>query len=213
MSTKTSIILLIAMIAIAFIAGILLYNQMPDPMPSHWDAQGNVNGFMDKFWGVFLMPLITIGMVLLFLAIPEIDPLKTNIATFRDLYNLFIVLIVGFMLYTYALTLLWALNYQFNMTTMILPPVGLIFIAAGYMMGKSKRNFFIGIRTPWTLSSDNVWNKTHQLGKWIFIGAGIATILCTFLGEIGFWFMMTVLILAAFVPIVYSYILWQKESK
>jgi uncharacterized membrane protein len=213
MSTKNSIIVSIVLITIATIAGIALYSQLPDPMPSHWDAAGNVNDYMPKFWGTFLMPLISSGMLLLLLAVPSIDPLKANIALFRGLYNLFVTLIIGFMLVIHGLTLAWGLGYQFNMTVMILPLVGLLFIGAGFMMGKSKRNFFIGIRTPWTLSSDTVWNKTHQLGQWTFVGAGAVTILSTFLGKAGFGFMMTALLLAAFVPIIYSYILWRQEQK
>jgi uncharacterized membrane protein len=212
MSTKNSIIVSIVLIAIATIAGIALYSQLPDPMPSHWDAAGNVNDYMPKFWGAFLMPLISIGLLFLLIAIPSIDPLKANIALFRGLYNLFITLVIGFMLFIYGLTLASALGYPFNMTTFMMPAMGLLFIGAGYMMGKSKRNFFIGIRTPWTLSSENVWNKTHQLGKWMFFGAGIVTILSTLFGPSGFTVMIPALLLAAFVPIVYSYILWRQEQ-
>jgi uncharacterized membrane protein len=212
MSTKAATITIVGMIGVAFLVALFLYPQMPDPMPSHWNAAGEVDGYMSKAWGLFLMPLLAVGVFLLFLAIPRIDPLKANIAEFIRAYNLMMVLLIGYLLYIYGLTLVWALGYQFNMTFMLLPAMGVLFIAIGYLVGKAKRNFFVGIRTPWTLSSDTVWAKTHQLGKWTFVGAGGVSILCAFLGEIGFWVFTVTLLAAAFVPIIYSYILWKREN-
>jgi uncharacterized membrane protein len=212
MSTKTSTTISFVLIAIALIVGLVLYARLPDPMPSHWNAAGEIDGYMPKFWGIFLMPIATVVLVPLFLIIPNIDPLKANIAKFRGVFNWFIVVFVVYMLFVYALTLAAALGYQFNMTTMILPIVGLLFIGAGYMMSKAKRNFFIGIRTPWTLSSEMVWDETHKLGAKMFMAGGVVTILGVFLGENGIWLMMVAVLVAAFVPIVYSYILWRREN-
>ena len=92
MSTRTTIIVVSIMIIASTLVGIALWSQLPDPMASHWDASDQVNGYTSKFWGVFLMPLMTAGLFLLFLAIPNIDPLKANIAQFRETFNLFIVL-------------------------------------------------------------------------------------------------------------------------
>jgi uncharacterized membrane protein len=213
MSTKTSITISFILVAIAFVAGIALWGRLPDPMPAHWNAAGEIDGYMSKFWGVFLMPIITIGLVGLFMAIPHIDPLKANIAQFRDVFNLFIVFFTAYMLYIFALTIAAALGYQFNMTYFILPPVGLLFIGAGYLMKKAKRNFFIGIRTPWTLSNDEVWDKTHQMGSKLFIAGGVVTVLCAFLGETGIWVMLVAMMIAAFVPMIYSYILFAQIEK
>lgn len=212
MSTKTSTIISVILIAIALIAGIFLYARLPDPMPSHWNAAGQVDGYMSRFWGIFLMPIITVALVALFLVIPQIDPLKANIARFRGAFNWFIVAFVAYMLYIYALTLAASLGFQFNMTIMLLPVVGLLFIGAGYMMGQAKRNFFIGIRTPWTLSSETVWDETHKLGSKLFMIGGVVTIVSAFLGENGIWLMLVAMLAAAFVPIVYSYILWRREN-
>jgi uncharacterized membrane protein len=213
MSNRTMLIVGIALLAITFLIGIAVYPRMPNPMASHWDASGQVNGYISTFWGVFLMPLMSAGLFLLFLAIPNIDPLKANIAQFRGIYNLFIVLFLGYMLYIYALTLAWNLGYtSFDMTTAILPAVGLLFVFLGILLGRAKRNFFIGIRTPWTLSSDTVWAKTHQLGSKLFIGAGILTLLAIPLGENGFWLLFALILFAALVPIVYSYFLWKRET-
>jgi uncharacterized membrane protein len=212
MSTKTATITAITLVVISFLVALALYPTMPDPMPAHWNAAGELDGYMSKFWGVFLIPLITLGMLFLFLAIPRIDPLKANIAQFIDSYNWMMVLFIAYMLYVYALTLLAALGYQFNMTTMLLPAMGALFIVIGFLLGKAKRNFFIGIRTPWTLSSDTVWAKTHEMGKWAFVGAGVVCIFCAFLGEAAFWVMMICILAAAFIPIIYSYILWKREN-
>jgi uncharacterized membrane protein len=212
MSTKAATITAITLVVISVLVAIALYPTMPDPMPSHWNAAGEINGYMSKFWGLFLMPLVTLGMLLLFLAIPRIDPLKANIAQFIESYNLMMVLLIVYMLYVYALTLLAATGYLFNMTTMLLPAMGILFIAIGFLIGKAKRNFFVGIRTPWTLSSDTVWAKTHALGKWTFVGAGVVCIFCAFLGEVAFWIMMICILAAAFIPIIYSYVLWKREN-
>jgi uncharacterized membrane protein len=212
MSTKTSIIISAILIAIAIVVGLVLYVQLPDPMPSHWNAAGQINGYMSKFWGVFLMPLMTIGITLLLIAVPQIDPLKANIAQFRGLYNAFIIGFVVYMLYVYALTLAASLGFQFNMTYMLLPVMGLLFVGVGYLMKSAKRNFFIGIRTPWTLSSDKVWDETHKLGSKMFMGGGVVVLISTFLGENGIWLMTAALLITAFVPIIYSYILWQREN-
>ncbi|MEJ5223414.1 MAG: DUF1648 domain-containing protein [Anaerolineales bacterium] len=212
MNNKTTIILSFGLLLIALLAGAVLYNQLPDPMPSHWNAAGEVDGYTPRFWGVFLLPLMTAGILLLFLVIPSIDPLRANIAQFRETYNLLIVGFTFYMLYIHGLTLAAALGVQFNMTVMLLPAVGLLFIGIGLILPRAKRNFFIGIRTPWTLSSDTVWEETHRVGAWAFGLAGGVTILSAFLGESGIWLLLGALMLAAFVPVVYSYILWRREN-
>lgn len=212
MSTKTTLVVSIVLIAAAVLVGIALYARLPDPMPAHWNAAGQVDGYMSKFWGVFLVPIITVVLLPLFLVIPHIDPLKANIAKFLGAFNWFIVGFVAYMLLIYGLIIAAALGYQFNMTTILLPIVGLLFIGIGYMLNKAKRNFFIGIRTPWTLSSETVWDKTHRLGSKLFMLGGAVTIVSAFFGEAGIWLMLAVMLAAALIPVVYSYILWRQEN-
>ena len=170
---------------------------------------------ISKFCGVFLLPLITLGMFLLFLIIPRIDPLKANIAQFRDVFNLFIALMVAFMIYLYILTLGWNLGYtNFEMSKAMLPAMGILFFFIGYMLRKAKRNFFIGIRTPWTLSSDYVWDETHRLGSVLFMVSGALAFIGSFFGGmLAFWFLFVPLIGSTLFTLVYSYVLYQREVK
>jgi uncharacterized membrane protein len=215
MSTKTTTIISIILIAIAVIAGIVLWNQLPDQMASHWNTNDQVDGTMSKFWGVFMMPLVTLGMMVLFLVVPNIDPLKANIAQFRETFNVFIVLIIAFMLYIHGLTLAWSLGFtNFKMSAAMLPFMGVLFIAIGFLLRKAKRNFFIGIRTPWTLSSDTVWNKTHQLGATLFMASGALAIIGGFFGGmIAFWFLFVPLMGSTLFLVIYSYVLYRRETK
>ena len=215
MTTKTTSILVIALIAIAVIAGVLLWNQLPEQMASHWNVNDEVDGTMPKFWGVFLMPLVVLGMFGLFIALPNMDPLKANIASFRGAFNLFIVLITAFMLYIHGLTLAWSLGYQnFKISTMMLPFMGILFMFIGYLLRQAKRNFFIGIRTPWTLSSDTVWDKTHQLGSVLFMVSGALAFFGSFFGgTVAFWLLFVPLMGSTLVLMIYSYILYRNETK
>ena len=215
MSTRNTTIIVLILIIAAVLAGILLWNRLPDQMASHWDVNDQVNGYMSKTWGVFMVPLMTLGMFLLFLVIPSIDPLKANIAKFREAFNLFIVLIMVFMLYIHGLSIAWNLGYTgFKMSTSMLPAMGFLFIFVGFMLRKAKRNFFIGIRTPWTLSSDTVWDKTHQLGAVLFMVSGaLAFIGGLFGGVTAFWFLFAPLMGSTVFLLVYSYVLYQRETK
>ncbi len=215
MTTKTTSTIALTIIGLALLAGAILWEKLPDQMASHWNVNDEVDGTMPKFWGVFLMPIITLGMLALFLVLPGMDPLKANIAQFRESFNLFIVLIVAFMLYTHGLTLAWSLGYQdFKMSAAMLPFMGVLFIAIGFMLRKAKRNFFIGIRTPWTLSSDSVWDKTHQVGSVLFMVSGAMAIIGGFFGgTAAFWLMFAPLIGSSLFLVVYSYVLYRGETK
>ena len=203
------------MIAAATLAGFLLWNRLPDSMASHWNIDDQVDGYIPKFWGVFMLPLITLGMLGLFLVLPSIDPLKANIAQFRQAFNLFIVLIVGFMLYLYGLTLAWNLGYNdFKMSGAMLPAIGLLFIFIGFLMRQAKRNFFIGIRTPWTLSSDSVWNETHRVGAILFMISGALAFIGGFFGgTTAFWMLFAPLLTSTLFLLVYSYLLYRRETR
>ena len=215
MTTRTATILVLILIVAAVLAGLLAWNRLPDQMASHWNKNDQVDGYISRFWGVFMMPLMTLGMFLLFMLIPNIDPLKANIAKFRGVFNLFITFIVGFMLYIHALTILWNLGYtSFAMSKAMLPAMGLLFILIGNLMRQSKRNWFIGIRTPWTLSSDYVWDKTHQLGAILFMASGVLALIGGFFGGmVAFWFLFVPLISSTLFLLVYSYVLYQRETK
>ena len=215
MTTKLTTIIVLVLIIGATIAGALLWNQLPDPMASHWNANDQVDGYISKFWGVFMMPLVTLGMFLIFLVVPKIDPLKANIAQFRETFNLFITFMVGFMVFVHALTLRWNVGYtDFGIGQAMLSAMGLLFIVIGSLLRKAKRNFFIGIRTPWTLSSDIVWEKTHQLGAVLFMASGVLAVTGGFIGGmVAFWMLMVPLLGSTIFLLVYSYTLYQRETK
>lgn len=215
MSTRTTSILVLILIVAAALAGILLWNRLPDQMASHWNVYDQADDYMPKFWGVFLMPLFTLGMLLLFLVIPSIDPLKANIAKFRETFNTFIALIVAFMVYMHGLTLAWNLGYQgFKMSLAMLPFMGVLFIFIGYLMKRAKRNWFIGIRTPWTLSSDRVWDETHRLGAVLFTASGVLVLVGALFGGVtAFLLTLVPLIGSSLFLVVYSYVLYRRETK
>jgi len=214
MSTRLTASIVLVLLAAFFIVGLTVWGLMPDQMASHWNAADQVNGTMSKFWGTFLMPIMAAGMSGLFLLLPQIDPLKANIAKFREAFNLFILLIMLFFGYIWILTLLWNLGFtNFRMSTAMLPALGLLFIYVGYMLRKAKRNFFIGIRTPWTLSSDYVWDKTHQLGSILFVISGALALIGSAFGPNAIWFVMVPLLGSTLFLIIYSYVLYQQETR
>jgi uncharacterized membrane protein len=213
MSTRLTVIIGLALILIAVVFSLAVYSRLPDRMASHWGINDEVNGTISRFWGAFLMPLMALAMLGLFLLIPGIDPLKANIASFRPLFNGFITALMVFLFYLHILTVLWNLGYQgFHMSAALLPGLGLIFIFAGIMMRQAKRNYFIGIRTPWTLSSDRVWAQTHRVGGILFIACGVIALFgALFPGTIAFALVLVPLLAVTAFLIPYSYWLYQEE--
>ena len=210
---KATTIAILGIIAISFLIGIYLYPQMPERMASHWGAQGEVNGYASRFVGLFLMPLISVFIFLLLMAVPKIDPFKKNIEKFKNYYEGFILFIILFLFYIYALSLAWNLDYRFNMTTMMTPALGLLFYYTGALTENAKRNWFIGIKTPWTLSSDIVWAKTHKLGGKMFKASGIIALSGIFFPKYAIWFILVPALFTAVYTFVYSYVEYKKLKK
>ena len=208
--TKISILLLIA---VSFAIGIIVYPRLPETVASHWNTQGMVDGYMSKFWGIFLMPMFLIFIYALYLIIPKIDPLKNNLESFRKQFNLLILLISIFLFYTFALTIAWNLGMVFDMNNFILPALGIFFYYIGVLIKHAKRNWFVGIRTPWTLSSDYVWDKTHKIGSKLFKIIGVITLLGVFLPNYIFGLFLVLLIGSVLYLFIYSYILFKKENE
>ena len=210
---RKTIIIAIGIILMSFLVGIFLYPSMPEIMASHWNAQGEVNGYLSKFWGLFLMPLISLGLFFLFLVIPKIDPLKANIEKFRKYFDGFIILTFGFLFYVYLLTIFWNLGIKFSMGQLLIPALAILFYYCGILIENAKRNWFIGIRTPWTLSNENVWNKTHKLGGRLFKIAAIITFLGVISSEHGLFFVLCPVLFVSIYLVIYSYFEYQKEMK
>jgi len=202
---------ILLIILLSFVIGFYFYPRMPEMMASHWDDQGVVNGYMSKCSSLFFMPFISLFLFLLFVLIPKIDPLKENIEKFRKYYEGFILLIILFFFYIYLLTLYWNLGYKFNMVVFLIPAFSVLFYCCGTLIEKARRNWFIGIRTPWTLSSDSVWEKTHKLGGKLFKINGIIALLGLFFQEWAFFLVIVPTIFLAIYLALYSYFEYQKE--
>lgn len=211
MTNKNKLSLLV--VAAAFVAGAYFYPSMPDMVASHWGAGGQVNGYMPKFWGSFLLPLMSLAIYGLFFLLPKIDPLKANYAKFRNYYDGFLLAFVLFMVYVYGLTVAWNLGMAFNMAMAIIPAFAAFFYIIGAVLENAKQNWFIGIRTPWTLSSEKVWDRTNKLGAKIFKAIAILSLVSIFFGPMAFTATIFLLFIAALYLVVYSYIIYRKVVK
>ncbi len=210
---KPGTIIILAIILVSAAMSVYFYPQMPEQMASHWNMNGQVDDYMPKFWALFLMPAMSLVMLVLFMIFPRIDPLKKNIEKFRSYFDGFIIFVMLFFLYIHILSIIYNLGHEFDMTLKIVPAVGILFYYCGVLIAKAKRNYFIGIRTPWTLSNDAVWDKTHKLGSKLFKFAGIMVLLSALIPKYSFWIMMAVILIASLYPVVYSYIVFKKLEK
>jgi uncharacterized membrane protein len=196
-----------------FAITVFFYPALPDPVASHWNASGHVDGYMSKFWGLGLIPLIMTGCIALFAVIPRIDPLKKNYEKFRNYYEGFILLFVIFLLAVQIQVILWNIGYQVspNLTFPVLS--GILFIYIGFLTEHAEQNWFVGIRTPWTLSSKTVWKKTHQLGGKLFKISGIICFAGVLFRDLAIWFILVPALVTAMFTVVYSYYIFRGEKE
>lgn len=211
MNQRTMLVANVGLIVAAVIIGIFLYPALPAQMASHWDISGAANGSMPKLWAIFLFPVLMILTLGLSIVLPMIDPMKKNIELFRRSYQNFFLWIGVFMFYLFVITLGWNLGWRFNMTVALVPALAVLWFVVGVLLGRAKQNWFVGIRTPWTMESESVWDKTHALGSLLFrISAGI-TLLGIFFPQLLFYFLILPIITSSVVCIVYSYIEFRRE--
>ncbi len=202
---KKNATIILGIILLSFIIGIYLYPRMPEKMASHWNIRGQVDGYMPKFLGLFLMPFISIGLFLLFVLIPKIDPLRENIEKFRKYFDRFVLLVMVFLFYLHLLTIFWNTGVRFGMIQFLAPAFGILFYYCGVLIENAKRNWFIGIRTPWTLSNEKVWEKTHKIGGKLFKAAGIIAFLGVLFPNYALFFILFPVILVSIYTFAYSY--------
>lgn len=201
----------LVLIVIIFSVAIYLYPYMPAKMPIHWNIRGEVDQLGSRFVGLFLIPLLTLGIYILISIIPKIAVYKKHIELFdKHLYGIKIAIVL-FLSAIYIVTLLPTFGYKINVAYFILPIISALIFYVGYIIKFVKRNFFIGIRTPWTLSSGKVWDKTHKVGSVTFRINALIFLLAIFLPEYALWIILIPLIANILFLVVYSYWLYQKK--
>ena len=198
-------------ILIAVLAALWLYPQLAAQTPTHWDLHGNVNGTMPRFWGAAFTPLLLLGLTLVTMILPVVSPRHFEIAPFAPVYYLLMLAVQGVILVIGLFMLMAGAGYAVPMPIIALCAVGVLFMVLGNYMGKLRKNFFIGIRTPWTLASDAVWERTHRLGGWVFVLAGLLLVLGAIVRAPS-WVPVVVLILAVLIPCAYSYVIYRQST-
>jgi uncharacterized membrane protein len=213
MHLSKPMILSSGILLLLFAASIILFPFLPETLASHWNAHGVADGYMPKAWALFLLPVIALGITLLLAILPRIDPLSGNIQEFRDTYEWFAAGILAFFLYLHLLTLAWNLGFRFPMVQALCPAFAALYYGCGVLMVHTKRNWFIGIRTPWTLSSDGVWARTHERGALLFKASGILALAGVLSTDLAFILILVPVILSAAYTVVYSYLDYRKETR
>ena len=209
MTTVRTNVLCLIFIAITIAVAAYLYPSLPDEIPTHWNLEGEVDDYTPKPWGVLIMPLAAVFVFLIMKLIPVISPRGFRTDQFTGVVNIFTVTLVGFMSAVALLVLLAASGRNVHVNEMIFAGMGVLFIVLGNYLGKVRKNFFIGIRTPWTLASDEVWSRTHRLGGWVFVLIGFFMFLNAFTRFPEGWLIGSIVVVAL-VPVVYSYVLYRK---
>jgi uncharacterized membrane protein len=201
-----------ALIVGAVLFSLAVYPRLPDQVPIHWGLSGEPDRFGSRVEAAFLMPALMIAVLAIMNWFPSRDPRAANIAKFRAAYDTVVTGTIALMTVIHVLALGSALGWHVNMPKVVLVSLGVLFILLGNLLPLVRSNFIIGIRTPWTLSSETVWTRTHRVGGYAMVAAGVITIVAGLVAQpVGFVVALASLVISALVPVIYSYILWSRE--
>lgn len=207
MNSRTYRVASLGVVAASVLASGYYYPQLPAEMASHWNAAGEVDGTMPKLWGTFLFPLLIAGLAVLLEVAPRIDPRRENYEAFGGAYRGFVLLILGFLLYVHLLVLWWNLGLRFDLATAMIPALAVLYFAIGVLVERAEPNWFVGIRTPWTLSDDRVWERTHERSARLFKLAGVLAMVGVVAPtEYAVLFIVGPVLVASLYAVAYSYV-------
>ncbi|HEU0053654.1 MAG TPA: SdpI family protein [Longimicrobium sp.] len=202
-----------AVIAAMWAFALAVFSRLPARVPTHWDVHGEVDGWMNRFPGAFLLPLTAMALVtLLWWVLPRVDPRRANFDRFGGEVNLFGNALTLFFAVLEVVTIGVALGWPVDVSSVLMAALGLLFIILGNYLPRLRSNWWMGIRTPWTMDSERVWRDTHRVGGRAFVAAGVVTLVAALLPATSrAWVSGVALAGAALVPVVYSYLAWRRD--
>lgn len=202
----------VALILASLVTGVLVYPHLPEMVPSHWNVRGEVDGYSSKFWGAFGLPLMNAGIYLLMVLAPGFDPRRENYVRFQRAYWYMKLSLVVFFTWLYAVILANSTGYSIPVDKSVITAVGVLFIIIGNFMGQLRHNYFVGIKIPWTLASEEVWRKTHRFASWLWVLSGLVMVFAGLLlgGRRGLVVVIAAVGGAVFVPALYAYLLYRR---
>jgi uncharacterized membrane protein len=202
----------ILLIVAAVAATILYYPKLPETMTTHWSVSGEPNGFSSRLWGAWMLPVIMAAVWLIMRAIPHIDPRKANYEKFSGMYDALVILILAFMLAMHIVLLMAATGAPIRMERVVMPSVGIFIAIMGILIPRAHPNWFVGIRTPWTLTSDLSWERTHKIGGTLFVILGVLMVASSFVApETAIWILVAAALGIVVFLFAYSYQVWKGD--
>jgi len=201
------------LILAALALSLAVWTRLPERMPVHWGLHGDVNGYGSRTQGAFLLPGVMLAIWLLMRFLPRVDPRRANYAKFADTYDLLVNSLVALFAVMHVALIGAALGWPVSMERVAPALIGLQFIILGNALPRARPNWWFGIRTPWTLSNDRVWTRTHRVGGYLLAGAGVVLLAAAaFPSAWTFALGVGAAIAAGFGSLVYSYFAWKQES-
>ncbi len=202
-------IVLTALVAIATVA---VYPRLPDFVPSHWNLHNQPNGYSHKYMLFVFSPGFMVGIMLLMRALPWLSPKNFEVDSFRSSYLQIMLMLVCMFAYFQGLLIWGALGHSMDVGRAIIGGACLLFALLGNLMGKIRRNFYIGIRTPWAIANERVWNATHRFAAKTLVIGGLIGVLLTAIGVDG-WPLLALLLAAALIPAIYSLVFYKQLER
>jgi len=213
MSSNRRLLAGLGLVVLMGVASASAYQTLPEQVAIHFDSTGTPDDYAEKTLGVALVPGLALAVVAMYEVLPRIDPLGENFREFQSYYDLAAVTTVALLAYVHLLVLGWNLGYELRMEQALAPMLAVLGVVFGYVMENARQNWFVGIRTPWTLSDEEVWRKTHQRCGVLFKIAGILALLALPFPDYFEVVAIAPLAAAALLPTVYSYVLYRRVGE
>lgn len=211
---KKSIFIQLLLILATLWIWLLFYNQLPETIPTHWNYMWQADNFWPKAFHIFGIPGLMLVLTILFNILPKLDPKKDKYEQFSKVWEIMKYSFIIFFAYIYFVTIYIILNPSVSINLFMNIWLWILFVVLGNYMGKIRQNYFVGIKTPWTLANEEVWNKTHRLWGWSFMLAWLIFILSAFMAPWFIWISIVFLIIfCLIIPIIYSYLIFKKIGK
>lgn len=204
----------VAVVTAAIAASLAAFSRLPERVPVHWDAAGNVDRYGSRLEGTLMLPAAILLLAILIPVLPRIDPRRANYEKFRPTYHLVMNATLTMMLAIHLAALGSALGFDVPLERLVPVGVGILFLVLGNALPRARPNWMFGIRTPWTLSNDRVWERTHRVGGYLMFAAGLAVLLSALLpaGRASTLVLVASVVVVSLGSVVYSYVAWRQET-